>query len=105
MDRNIANKHAAESGGRRKAMSRRELLALIAMLGLGGTTEVAAQDAAKVNPRSYKVLFENDAVRVLEYNSRPGMGVCGVGKHSHPAHLVVSITGGKAKLTNEDGST
>ena len=30
-----------------------------------------------MEPRSYKVLFENDKVRVLEYVSRPGIGVCG----------------------------
>ena len=57
--------------------SRRKLLALLGLLGLAGTQEVAAQDAAKINPRSYRVMLENDSVRVLEYRSLPGLGVCG----------------------------
>jgi hypothetical protein len=64
----------------------------------------AAQDAAKVQPNSYKVVFENDRMRVLEYNSRPGMGACGQGMHTHPAHLTVVVTGGKTRLKLPDGS-
>ena len=37
------------------------------------------------DPRSFSVVLENDRVRVLEYKSRPGLGVCGQGMHSHPA--------------------
>ena len=51
-----------------------------------------AQDAARVQPQSYRVVLENDRVRVLEFNAKPGMGVCGVGMHSHPAHLTVLLS-------------
>lgn len=52
----------------------------------------SAQDAAKVMPRAYRVAFENDRLRVLEFTGRPGMGICGEGMHSHPAHLTVVLT-------------
>jgi len=53
---------------------------------------VSAQDPAKVMPKSYRVAFENDRVRVLEFVGRPGMGVCGEGMHSHPAHLTIVLS-------------
>ena len=81
---------------------RRDVLAALAALGV--TTELAtAQDATKTEPRSYKVLFENQKVRVLEYVSRPGIGVCGSGRHSHPDHVTVVLTPAKVKLTTAEG--
>ena len=65
---------------------------------------VLAQDAAKVQPASYRVVLDNDNVRVLEFTGRPGMGVCGSGLHSHPAHLTVLLTPAKVKVT-ENGKT
>jgi hypothetical protein len=56
-----------------------------------------------VQPQSYRVAFENDKLRVLDYNSRPGMGVCGSGMHSHPAHLTVVISGGSVRIKTPDG--
>ena len=78
-------------------------IALLAGLGLVGANDVVAQDAARINPRSYRVMLENDKVRVLEYRSLPGLGVCGQGVHSHPAHLSIVMTDGKVKLTTEGG--
>ena len=51
-----------------------------------------AQDAAHVQPRSYRVVLDNADVRVLEFNARPGMGICGTGLHSHPAHVTVMLS-------------
>jgi quercetin dioxygenase-like cupin family protein len=82
--------------------TRRDALLLLAALGLG-SEGARAQDAARMEPRSYKVLFENDKVRVLEYISRPGLGVCGIGRHSHPDHVTVTLTPAKVKLTTESG--
>jgi beta-alanine degradation protein BauB len=62
-----------------------------------------AQDAANVQPDSYKVTLDNKHVRVLEYNSRPGLGICGQGIHSHPAHLTIVLTAGKARVKKADG--
>jgi hypothetical protein len=51
------------------------------------------------------VAFENDKLRVLEFNSRPGMGVCGSGVHSHPPHLTVLLTAAKARVKLPDSKT
>lgn len=79
-----------------RSLNRRQLIALLA--GFGVTAEALAQDAAQVNRRSYKVAFENEQIRVLEYLSRPGVGICGQGVHSHPDHLTVLLTAAKAKV-------
>jgi quercetin dioxygenase-like cupin family protein len=59
----------------------------------------SAQNAARVQPRAYRVVLENPKVRVLEFNARPGMGVCGVGIHSHPEHVTVLLTPAKVRVT------
>jgi beta-alanine degradation protein BauB len=82
---------------------RRNLLRLLPLLALAECAE--AQDAAKVQPQSYRVALENDKLRVLDFNSRPGMGVCGNGMHSHPAHLTVIVTGGSVRIKTPDGKT
>jgi hypothetical protein len=82
---------------------RRSLLRLLPMLALAESVE--AQDAAQVQPQSYRVAFENDKLRVLDYNSRPGMGVCGNGMHSHPPHLTVVVSGGSVRIRTPDGKT
>lgn len=60
---------------------------------------LSAQDPAKVQPRSYRVLLENSEVRVLEYSSVPGMGVCGAGVHSHPRALNILLTPARVRVT------
>jgi hypothetical protein len=87
----------------REQNDRRALLALL--VGLGVSHEVLAQDAAVVQPRAYKVALENDRLRVLEFNSRPGMGVCGTGMHSHPAHLTVVLANSRVRVRLPDGKT
>ena len=82
---------------------RRSLLRVLPMLAMAKCAE--AQDAAKVQPQAYRVAFENDKLRVLDYNSRPGMGVCGSGMHSHPAHLTVVVSGGSVRIKTPDGQT
>jgi hypothetical protein len=82
---------------------RRALLAALPAMLL--TDAAIAQDAAQVQPRAYKVVLDNDRLRVLEFTSRPGMGVCGNGMHSHPAHLTVAITAAKVRVKLPDGKT
>ena len=83
-------------------LGRRDALTLLAALGIGADS-AQAQDPLKVEPRSYRVILENKKVRVIEYTARPGLGVCGVGKHSHPDHVTVTLTPAKVKLTTADG--
>lgn len=85
--------------GSRKSLLRAWPLALLA----GSMLPAMAQDAAKVQPGSYKVTLENDQVRVLEYNSRPGMAVCGQGVHSHPAHLTILLTPDRVRFREPGG--
>jgi hypothetical protein len=62
-----------------------------------------AQDAARIAPYAYRVVLENDHVRVLEFLSRPGMGMCGIGRHSHPPHLTIALSDAAVRVTLEDG--
>jgi hypothetical protein len=80
---------------------RRALLCALPLVAL--VQRAGAQDATKVQPQSYRVAFENDKLRVLEYNSRPGMGVCGNGMHSHPAHLTVLLSNASVRVKSPDG--
>jgi hypothetical protein len=85
-------------------LGRRDALKLLAGLGLAAET-ATAQDAVKVEPRRYRLVFEKEKVRVLEYKSRPGLGVCGTGTHSHPDHVAIPLTDAKAKVRGQDGKT
>lgn len=38
------------------------------------------------------------------FNGRPGMGICGEGMHSHPAHLTVVLADWKGRATIPDGT-
>jgi beta-alanine degradation protein BauB len=82
-------------------------LALIAALTLSSLASLAAstalaQDAATVAPQAYKVLFENDHVRVLDYHAKPGGKAA---MHSHPALVAYAVTGTKVKFTSSDGKS
>jgi len=65
--------------------------------------DVTAQDAAVTEPGAYRVVLENDRVRVLEFVSRPRTAVCGVWKHSAPAHLTVALSDARVRVTLENG--
>jgi hypothetical protein len=84
------------------ALRRALLLALPALAVSAGAD---AQDAAKMQPRAFKVVLENDRIRVLEFNSKPGMGICGSGMHSHPPHLTVALSPAKVRIKLPNGET
>jgi quercetin dioxygenase-like cupin family protein len=65
-----------------------------------GASVSFAQDAVSTQPENNKVLFENDRVRVIEVKFGPGTPLK---THSHPAHVVYMVEGGKATFTNADG--
>jgi hypothetical protein len=65
--------------------------------------DAPAQDATRTEPGAYRTVFENEFMRVLEFVSRPRTEVCGVGKHSHPAHLTVALSDAKVRVTLPDG--
>ena len=61
-----------------------------------------AQDPVKVASSTYKVIAENEHVRVLRANLAPGAKTV---MHEHPAHLVVSLGAASVKFTTGDGKT
>ncbi len=60
------------------------------------------EDAVKVAPHVYKVLLENDRVRVLEARLEAGGRT---EMHSHPAQVVYALSGGKVKFTHPGGDS
>jgi beta-alanine degradation protein BauB len=65
-------------------------------------TDVYGQDPVITSPKYYKVLLDNEGVRVLEYRLKAGEKEP---MHSHPAGVVYVLSGGKVKFTYPDGTT
>jgi len=63
---------------------------------------IYAQDVVKVAPDSHTVLLENDQVRVLKVDMKPGQKVP---MHSHPHNVAYYLTDGKVKVTLPDGKS
>lgn len=59
-----------------------------------------AQDPAATDGDKYKVLLDNDRVRVLAYSDRPGERTL---EHRHPAFVVYALAPFKRRLTLADG--
>jgi quercetin dioxygenase-like cupin family protein len=55
------------------------------------------QDPLKAGKGFYKLVMENDRVRVLDLSLKPGDKVA---MHHHPDHVIYVLNGGKAKLTS-----
>ena len=62
----------------------------------------AAQDPTKVEPKHYKLDFENDKVQVVSVHYGPHEKSA---MHQHPGGVVVVVTGGHLKFTDENGTT
>src|SRR2546430_12130653 len=68
-----------------------------------GVATARAQDPVQVAPKNFKVLLENDQVRVLDFHNKGGEKIP---MHSHPTYLVYGISGsGKTIFTSPDGKT
>ncbi len=61
-----------------------------------------AQEATKVEPTHYKLAFENDSVQVVGIHYGPHEKSV---MHSHPGGVVVYVTEGHLKFTDQDGKT
>jgi quercetin dioxygenase-like cupin family protein len=80
-------------------MRLRSLLFCTAVCLLAATI-TSAQDAAKVDPKHYKVETENAQVRVLRVHYGPHEKSV---MHSHPATVAVYLTDGSIRFTMPDG--
>jgi quercetin dioxygenase-like cupin family protein len=63
---------------------------------------VLAQDPTKVESKHYKLAFENEWVQVVEVHYGPHEKS---GIHDHPGGVVVSVTAGHLRFTDQDGKT
>jgi len=60
------------------------------------------KDAVKAEPTHYKLAFENDSVQVISVHYGPHEKSK---LHSHPGGVVVVLTPGHLRFTDEDGKT
>ncbi|MGH9462501.1 MAG: antibiotic biosynthesis monooxygenase [Vicinamibacteria bacterium] len=80
--------------------------ARVALLSLISTACLAfsaqGQDPLADYPENYKVLLENDRVRVLDFQLKKGAKEA---FHAHPTHVAYVLTGFKIQFTFPDGRT
>lgn len=69
----------------------------LVLLGVGSAT---AQDPVKIAGGTYKVVAENERVRVLHVTLAAGTKVP---LHDHPAHVAITLNGGAFVMTTPDG--
>jgi quercetin dioxygenase-like cupin family protein len=81
---------------------RRIMIPVIAMACMLAAAAARADDPVKVDPKHYKVEFENDVVRILRIRYGPGEKSV---MHSHPDGVVIYLTDAETKMTFPDGTT
>jgi hypothetical protein len=59
-------------------------------------------DPAITNPDHYKVVFENERVRVLEFTDTPGVKTT---PHEHPDSVLVTLSSFRRRMHATDGTT
>jgi hypothetical protein len=74
------------------------LMLSIALICLAGSAR--ASDPINTDGDKYKVLLENEKVRVLAYSDQPGEKTS---QHLHPAFVVYAVAPFKRRLTLSDG--
>ena len=67
-----------------------------------GKKAPAGADPAKVAANAYKVVLENDQVRLLEVRAKPGTKIP---MHAHPAYVAYSVNDMKAEFVDGTGKT
>jgi len=75
---------------------------MVAAALAASVTLALAQDPVKVDPKHYKVEFENEQVRVLRITYGPGEKSV---MHDHPANVAVFLTDIQGKFTQPDGKS
>ena len=79
------------------------ILAGVIAYGVAAHAQPAGKaDPVKVDPKHYKVEFENESVRVLRISYAPGEKSV---MHYHPASVAVYLTDGQTRMTTPDGKS
>ncbi|MGE5114464.1 MAG: cupin domain-containing protein [Acidobacteriaceae bacterium] len=81
---------------------RLRFLLMCAAVCLCAVINATGQDAAKVDPKHYKVEIDNPQVRVVRIHYGPHERSV---MHSHPNSVVVYLTDGKIRMHLPDGKT
>jgi len=81
----------------RRALAAAAVLALVLSV-----LPAAAQDAVKADPKHYKVVFENDQVRVLHITYGPHEKSV---MHAHPPNVAVFLTDSVIRFAMPDGTS
>jgi hypothetical protein len=80
---------------------RREAIALVGLLAASAAQAESAPDPVAAYPDNYRVLFENERVRVLDFRLAKGAREV---SHAHPAHVAVFLEEFAIRFTLPDGS-
>ena len=83
-------------------MSRYNLVSFRACFGLFVSAVVFAQNPTKVEPSHYMLAFENEYVQVVNVHYGPHEKSA---LHSHPGGVVVVLSAGHLRFTDENGKT
>ena len=77
-------------------------LLVLSSCAQGGHAGGDPDDPAKTDPDKYKVVLENDRVRVLRYHDAPGAKTH---PHRHPDSVLTALSSFRRRLTFPDGTT
>jgi hypothetical protein len=78
------------------------VIVAVTLLSFSVARTVRAQDAVKVDPKHYKLEFENDQIRVVRIHVGPHEKTV---MHDRPAGVAVFLTANYARFTLRDGKT
>jgi len=73
-----------------------------ALLALAVPGAAMAQDPVGLYPGNYRVMIENDRVRVMDFQLKRGAREV---MHMHPAHVLYVLSGFRIRFTFPDGTT
>ncbi|OAE00684.1 cytoplasmic protein [Arthrobacter sp. OY3WO11] len=60
-----------------------------------------ALDPVETNPGNYRIAFENERVRVLEYTDEPGHATS---EHSHPDSVMITLSSFRRRISTNGRS-
>lgn len=76
------------------------LMIVVSMVSLSNAVFAEPPDPTKTDGDKYRVVFENDRIRVLRYHDMPGAKTK---QHHHPDSLLYALSSFKRRLTFADG--
>ena len=84
----------------------KKLSQILLVLAVGGwftqTAQAAEDDPVKLAPKNYRVVLNNDKVRVIDVRIKPGQKMP---MHSHPDYLVYAVENGTVMFWDEHGKS